>query len=171
MRLVLAFAAFQAGWFSAVLGAANAVPWLGPCVVAALAVVFVARGSGRAQSMAYLAICGVLGFVLDSALTMAGMLRFPLDGHAGVSPLWMTALWLNFAMFVPVGLRWLYGKPGLAAAFGAAGGPAAYWAGQRLGALEWSTPHAVGAVAAEWAAATPAIFWLASRMERKGDLA
>lgn len=171
MRLVLAFAAFQAGWFAAVLGASNGAPWLGPCVVSALAVAFVAKRPDRVWAMAYLAVCGVLGFALDSALTVAGMLEFPLDGHSGVSPLWMTALWLNFAMFVPVGLRWLYGKPALAAVFGAAGGPAAYWAGQRLGALEWSTPQAVGAVAAEWAAATPAIFWLASRMERKGDLA
>lgn len=171
MRLFLAFVAFQAGWFAAVLGAANGAPWLGPCIVAALALLFVARRPGSARAIAYLAACAVLGFALDSALTVGGMLQFPLDREPGSSPLWMTALWLNFAMFVPLGLRWLYGKPALAAALGAAGGPAAYWAGQRLGALEWSLPQAVGAVAAEWAAATPAIFWLASRMERKGDLA
>lgn len=161
MRIALAFVAFQAGWFACVLGAAQGAGWVGLCVIAAVALVYLAKAPKRAPL--YLAACAALGFGLDSGLTMAGLLRF--DGEPRFSPLWMTALWVNFATFAPVGLRWLYGRGALAAALGAAGGPAAYWAGERLGALGWTTPQAVGAVAAEWAAATPAIFWLASWME------
>lgn len=166
MRGAVAFAAFQAGWFACVLGAANHAPWLGPGLVAALALRFLAKG-GKGATV-YLAACAALGFTLDSALTAGGLLHFPADGDRRWSPLWMTALWVNLAMFVPAGLRWLYGRPALAASLGAAGGPAAYWAGQRLGALEWSAPQAAAAVACEWAAATPAIVWLASRGETGG---
>ena len=168
MRIVIAVAAFQAGWFASVLGAANGLDWLGPAVVLVLAAAFVAKQPNKLRAAAYLAVCAALGFVLDSALTLAGVLAFPMDSSPARSPLWMVGLWANFAWFAPVGLRWLYDRPALAACLGAAGGPAAYWAGQRLGALEWSAPQALGAIAAEWAAATPAIFWLASRLDRGG---
>ena len=165
MRLALAVLAFQAGWFACVLGAESDLPWLGPAVVAALALAFVARSQRRGWALASLALAAALGFALDSALALTGLIRFPHVGNPQLSPLWMTALWVNFALFVPVGLRRLYGRWALAAALGAAGGPAAYWAGQRLGALEWSTPQAVGAVAVEWAAATPAIVWLSRQTD------
>ncbi|MEZ5394117.1 MAG: DUF2878 family protein [Bryobacterales bacterium] len=147
--------------------------WLGPCVVAVVALVFALMFThrGRLRAVFYLTACAAMGFALDTSLTMAGLLEFPRDGQPTLSPLWMTALWVNFAAFAPVGLRWLYGRGALAATLGAAGGPAAYWAGQRLGALEWSAPQAPAAVAAEWAAATPAILWLAMWLERGGRAA
>ena len=169
MPLGLAFIGFQAGWFAAVLGAANSIWWFGPAVVAALASPFLATQPSRAKAMQYLTACSLLGLVLDSALTMAGWIRFPIDGNSALSPAWMVALWTNFAWFAPIGLRWLYERPAMAAGLGAVGGPAAYWAGQRLGALEWSTPQAIGAVAAEWAAATPTVLWLATRLDDPGE--
>jgi len=168
VRVALAFVFFQAGWFAAILGAANGAAWLGPLVIGALAAWFVWSGESRGRSAALLLASGALGFALDTALTAAGMLRFPADGSPGLSTPWMVALWVNFAIFIPGGLRWLYGRYALAASLGAAGGPAAYWAGQRLGAIEWNMPQAAFAVAAEWAAATPAILWLASRREARG---
>ncbi len=50
MKLMLNFVAFQLGWFACVLGAANALPWLGPVVVATVVSLHLATSTGRFHS-------------------------------------------------------------------------------------------------------------------------
>jgi len=49
------------------------------------------------------------------------------------------------------------------------GGPAAYAAGERLGAVTFGDPRALGlaALAAAWALAVPSLLWLAAALERQ----
>jgi hypothetical protein len=52
----------------------------------------------------------------------------------------MLCLWIVFATTLGHSLRWLMNRPVAAAVAGAIGGPLAYLAGGRLGALEIATP-------------------------------
>ena len=72
-------------------------------------------------------------------------------------------LWVNFATLINVSLNWLHGKYLLAAILGAVGGPLAYWAGDRLGAIEIAQPLVVPllAIGLAWGMVTPGLFWIA----------
>jgi len=98
----------------------------------------------------------VLGYVADSTLALSGLLAFPPGARLGApSPVWMVALWMNFAATLGVSLKWLQSRPFIGTLLGAVGGPLAYWAGQDLGALRIAGWPGLAAVAAVWAAATP----------------
>jgi non-ribosomal peptide synthetase component F len=76
----------------------------------------------------------------------------------------MVALWAMFATTLNVSLRALRARPWLAAALGAAGGPLAYYAGARLGALQLADFHAgLAAIAVGWAWLTPLLLASARR--------
>ena len=62
-------------------------------------------------------------------------------------------------------LRWLQQRPALAALLGALGGPAAYLAGESLGALRLAENRLFGfvGVAILWAIMMPLTAWLSKR--------
>jgi hypothetical protein len=63
-------------------------------------------------------------------------------------------------------MRWLRGKPKLAAAFGFYGGPASYFAGQALGGITLSEPvAALTALAIGWAIIMPLLMRLAEQFD------
>ncbi len=75
-------------------------------------------------------------------------------------------MWMLFATTLNVSMRWLRGKPVLAAAFGFFGGPAAYLAGQKLGGIvlvEQTT--ALAALAIGWACMMPVLMWLSENLD------
>jgi hypothetical protein len=78
---------------------------------------------------------------------------------------WLVILWALFATTLNSSLRALQSRPWIAAALGAAGGPLAYYAGARLGALQFLEPAAMlAALALGWALATPLLLSLARRL-------
>ena len=111
-----------------------------------------------------LAAAAMFGFLLETSLTAAGG-HMPNRGWlpSPLGPLWMTALWANFAMLLDHSLRWLRGRPALAAIAGAIGGPAAYLGGERLGAVAIAGGYGVFLLAAVWAAAMPLLAELSGR--------
>ena len=61
----------------------------------------------------------LLGWLVDSGLAAAGVFTFPFgSGLAGLCPLWMAALWANFAGTLHLSLDWLRGRYWLASAPG-----------------------------------------------------
>jgi len=104
------------------------------------------------------------GALVAAAGTAAGTAA-DAAGH-GLSPAWMVALWVNFACTLHASLRWLLGRPLLAALLGAVGGPLSYAAGARLGALSLGgdATGSLVAVAIEWAVALPLLTLLAARV-------
>ncbi|MCG8456753.1 MAG: DUF2878 domain-containing protein, partial [Holophagales bacterium] len=79
---------------------------------------------------------------------------------------WITALWLHFGSQRETLLQLAYRFPGLAALFGAVGGPLAYWAGVRLGAASFHPQHpewVLLSLALVWSLAMPFAGWLAWR--------
>jgi hypothetical protein len=134
---------FEIGWFACVLGAGQGYPLLGPLVVAVLLgtrLVLIANAGPTARLVV---ITGVFGSLIDSLLAAAGAYAFVAPLLAGwLCPLWITALWMNFATLPRTSLAWLGERYALAALLGALGGPLSYYAGARLGAV---TLHATPA--------------------------
>ena len=110
---------------------------------------------------------GLLGFALDGAVTSAGVMSFPPGAAtAWTAPLWMTALWVNLATALNLGLRVLRGRYLLALGIGAVGGPLIYGSGASTGALSFE--HAWGSVVvgAEFALALPLLVWANEAIRR-----
>ena len=77
----------------------------------------------------------------------------------------MICLWLNFAATLNVSMAWLRGSYIPAAAFGAVGGPLAYYSGAKLGAMEaLPTTTEMLLLAIGWGFMTPLLVWYASRV-------
>jgi len=121
----------------------------------------------------------LVGFCFDSLLLASGWVSFSSGGLGGdwglgtgaspggtwgpvLPPLWLTALWANFAITLNISLVSLQTRPWLAAGLGLVGGPAAYWGGAQLGAMTFLDPSAgLLALALGWAILTPVLLTLA----------
>lgn len=164
--MILNVVLFQAGWLACVLGAANGYVREGAATALAIVAWHALRAARPSRELALAAGAAVLGFAFESLLVQAGWVRFAsgvlLDGTA---PYWMVALWALFATTLNLSLRALQTRLALAAVLGAVGGPLAYYAGARLGALDLVQPAAMlAALAAGWALATPLLLTLARRL-------
>jgi hypothetical protein len=170
---LVSLAAFQACWFACVGGAARGFPWLGPLAVAVYAGVYlrtIPSGAARTRQAWLLAQAGAFGYAADSVLVLSGVLTFPPQAVLGwPSTLWMVALWVLQAAVLGGVMSWMRGRFLLAAVVGAAGGPLAYLAGERMGAAVLGPSHAaaLAAIGVEWALAMPLLVW----MERRERLA
>lgn len=166
-RTLFNLAAFQAGWFSCVLGAANGYPLTGPLVVLGVVAIHLAMAARPERELMLIVLAGMLGALLDSALLRTGWLTYP-NGMiwAGTAPYWIIAMWLSFATTLNVSLRWLRGRAWAALTFGAIGGPLSYLAGARLGGLEFvKQGAALAALAVGWAFVTPLLVVLSQRLD------
>ena len=165
MTMVLNFVAFQVGWFSAVLGAANDMPWAGPLVIALVIAMHLFIVKRPSQELALIAICGAIGAVMDSLLVAAGWVSYPtgvvIDNAA---PYWIVAMWMLFATTLNVSLGWLKSRKAIGALFGLIGGPLAYYTGFKLGGIEFDNfSAAMVALGAGWALVVPLLLVLAER--------
>lgn len=133
MSAFVNFAAYQLAWFAVVLGAARGLAWAGAAV--AILVTLTHLGLRRdMRELRLIGLCALIGLLVDSVLAITHQVRFagwPLD----VAPYWMLSLWIAFATTLNHSLRWMMNRPLAAALGGALGGPLAYLAGARLGAL------------------------------------
>lgn len=96
---------------------------------------------------------------------MAGLFSFT-NGvvFTGLVPFWMIAMWALFATTLNVSMKWLKNKYMAAAAFGAVGGPVAYYAGHQIGAIDFNdTFTALLIIAAGWAVIMPLLMALTTR--------
>lgn len=149
--------AFQAAWFGIVYSASLGEHGWAWGVAGGFLGFHLGLARERSKEALRLLVAGALGFMIDSALSLAGALSFLESPLLRPVPLWMVALWLTFAATLPVSIAWLRGRLVLAGVFGLVGGPLSYAAGVRLGALEWGSSLGFGliAVGIAWALAAP----------------
>ncbi len=167
MNVVINMLLFQAGWFACVLGAAHDLPWLGAAAAVAIVAWHLARAIRPARELALIATALLVGAVFETLLLKTGWVRYTTGLLLeGIAPYWMVALWANFATTLNVSLRALRSYLPLAALLGAIGGPAAYWAGAGLGAMEFvETGRALTAIGLGWAILAPALVMAARRFD------
>lgn len=167
------FALFQLAWLACVAQAARGRPALGVAAVAGFVLLQFARSSRRSADALLLALALALGLAWDTGLLQGGVVRYAAPGPvSGVAPAWILALWVLFAAVLRGPLRWLQGRPWLAALLGAVGGPASYAAAARLGACAFpDRPLALLLLAIGWALVTPSLVEAARRLETGQRLA
>lgn len=152
------FVGYQLVWFAAVLGAARGWTW--PAVLAlGLFAAWQLRASRvRKSDVRLVGAALVCGALLDGLLRSTGVLGYAAGALAlpsGGAPLWILALWVSFALTFNHSLQWLAGRTLMCAVLGAVGGPLAYAAAARVGAVTFPAPawHSVAWIAVGWAIA------------------
>ncbi|MEE4146734.1 MAG: DUF2878 domain-containing protein [Halieaceae bacterium] len=149
---------FQALWFSTVVGREQFLP----LAVALLCLHLWLVHDYRAE-LRQLAIIGGLGIGADAALSVGGVFEF---SGSVLIPLWLCCLWLAFAAVLGRSLAWVGVRPLAASLAGAIAFPLNYWAGLRLGAVEfgYSLPATMAILAVTWAVLLPLMFRLTARL-------
>ena len=75
-------------------------------------------------------------------------------------------MWMLFGTTINLSMRWMRGRPVLAAAFGLVGGPLAYMAGHKIGGIEFvDQTAALVMLAIGWAILMPVLMHLGERMD------
>ncbi|RPI48843.1 MAG: DUF2878 domain-containing protein, partial [Betaproteobacteria bacterium] len=89
---------FQLAWFAGVLGAARDMPWIGVLAAAIVVAWHLARAVRPQRELALVGLALLIGTGFETLLVQSGWLRFE-SGIVvpGVAPIWMVALWANFA--------------------------------------------------------------------------
>jgi hypothetical protein len=167
MSLLINFGLYQIGWFAIVFGSANNRPWLAMGLGLAAIGVHLLLAHGWLRHLSLVLASGAIGLTLDSLQLWLGVFRFP----SGVivpwlAPPWEVVLWMQFATILPFCLRWLSGRYFLGSVLGLLGGPLAFYAGERLGAVSFLSPQlphyfVLGIV---WALAFPLLIWLSDTL-------
>ncbi len=163
---IVNYAAYQAGWFAAVVGAALGHGDAGAALAAALVGLHLYLARERGCELALLALATCTGLAVETWQLQAGTYR-TLSGAApaGLPPAWLLALWAQFATTFRYSGRAVLARPATAMLFGALGGPLAFLAGERVGAVALTTPLWPGLVrlAVGWTAALALFSWVARR--------
>ena len=158
---------FQATWFCVVLNAAAARSELGIAFALVVVTAQLCLLRDWQKELRLVLLVTVLGSCLDAAVMSLGAFSFPVTtGELWPYPLWMSGLWLSFAMTLNHSMSWLKNRYVAAAILGAIGGPLCYIAAESFGAISLLEPRqfAIGAVAAGWTTAMVLITCLQQKL-------
>ncbi len=174
---IINFVLFQISWLVCVLSGAadNNVPAV---LMTAVFVLIHFRYFAWRYADFRLIIAGVfVGLLLDTAYSASGLMAYSGQTLPPIAPWWILCLWINFMLTLNHSLSWLLERRWLAALISAIGSPLSYYAGQKLGALNWLQPDMLIVVSAiTWAVAVPflltlANYWRKQEQVRKHALA
>lgn len=168
MNPVLNIIAFHTIWVACAAGAGYGYSWAGPALLAFWLPVHFRLSPHRRADLILVVASAVFGTLVDTGYMLAGWIKFNgVTAFAGLAPLWITALWVNFALTLNHSLAFLKGRPLWSALLGAGGVPFAYYGGATLGAATLSDPAwlALAGIAAAWLFACPALSGAAQRLQ------
>jgi hypothetical protein len=165
--MLVNFAAFEIAWLSSVIGGAQQMPWLGPLAVCIALAIHLFAARKPFEEVVLVLSCALIGAFFDSVLVAAGWVTYPSGLFSDdLAPYWIITMWMLFAMTLNVSMRWLRGKPKLAALLGFYGGPASYLGGQALGGIVLTNQFAaLAALAIGWAIIMPILMWLSENLD------
>lgn len=167
MNLIINIIGFQFGWFAAVLGGANQLAWLGTAAALIIVAIHLFRSPGPGKEARLIMVAALIGLAWESALVSLDIMSYPSGTLVpGLAPHWIVAMWMLFATTLNVSFRWLRHRARLSAVLGAAFGPLAFYAGHRLGGVEFSqTALAMVVLATGWALFMPLLLWLGQYLD------
>lgn len=157
---------YQVGWFACVLGISWNLQWFGICIALCLVGLHLCLATDRSLQIKLSLTAAVFGLIVDSVQMWVGVFAFP---HGSVvdwlPPPCIAALWLQFATTFRYSMSWLSGRYAICACFGLVGAPLAFFAGERLGAIEFLPPRLVSfaIVGLVWSFAVPILVFIADR--------
>ena len=158
---------FQAVWLLSVIGGAQQMPWLGPLAALFAFALHLFAARKPFEEVLLVLSCGLIGASFDSILVAAGWVTYKSGLFSDYfAPYWIITMWMLFAMTLNVSMRWLRGKPKLAALLGFYGGPGSYIAGQALGGIVLTNQiAALTALAVGWAVMMPMLMRLSENLD------
>lgn len=165
------YALYQAGWFACILGAAWGWPVAGTLIAVALTAVHLLLSRDRAGESWLIALALGLGLAVEWYQVRSGTYAFTSGVVVSwMSPPWLLMMWAQFATTFRSSLSAIMLVPRRAMVFGALGGPIAFWAGERLGAVTLAEPGWAGFVrlGLTWGAALGVCAVVARRGQLKG---
>ena len=168
MPTLVNIAAFNLIWLIIVGGAFNDFEAPGLVILAVWIGVHLRYSRYRRSDIRLLIVAVLVGPLIDTLLIQLGLVRY--TGYApvaGFAPLWVVAMWANFALLPNHSMRIFRGRLALTAGVGALGAPLAYRAGAALGAAEFAEPAwtALAVLAAGWALVLPVLMQLTAGPE------
>lgn len=160
------YALYQVGWFACVLGAAWNYPLTG-CAIAVVSIaIHLALSRERFFEVGLLVLATIVGLGVELVQLDAGTYRFTSRASIeGWPPLWLLALWAQLATTFRFSLNYIFARWLPSLVFGALGGPVAFLAGERVGAVTLLPPLTAGLTRLSvcWAVAT-LVFHVAIRV-------
>ena len=145
MSPLINYTLYQAGWFACVLGGASHRPWTGFLIAVILIGVHLTLSLERSLEARLVIVVTAVGAVVEIVQIAAGTYRFTSGTvNDALPPPWLLAMWAQLATTLRFCLRRVITRPVFAALFGAAGGPIAFLAGERLGAVTLLPPLTQG---------------------------
>jgi len=120
-----------------------------------------------------LILATTVGVIVEMVQIAGGTYRFT-SGTVidALPPPWLLALWAQLATTFRFSLRHVFARAAVAVPFGAVGGPIAFLAGERLGAVTLVPPLTAGLIRLSicWAVALLIFFVVTSRVTASHDL-
>ena len=130
---------FNIGWWGCVLGVANELPYLGPLLMALLLIAHYYLFISHIQELYLVLIVSTIGTLTDSLLFLSGSFIYSgaYSNEILIAPLWISAMWAGFSATVNHSMSWLKDKWLLMVICGVVFGPAAFFTGEKFGAIEF----------------------------------
>ena len=151
------FILFQSIWFILILAAAHE-SFYGLVIGFLLILVQYWHGKLMVPDFKLILASIIIGFAHDTSLNYFKFIQYNIDFNTYYSPFWIIGLWISFALTINHSLAWLGNKKLLQMIFGLIGGPLAYIAGEKLGAIYMINTMTLYVLALSWACITPLIF-------------
>lgn len=164
MNPLLNIVIYQLIWFVAVIGG-ESLTWLAMVLII---LHFYLTPIPKTDMILVLLVL-FIGALIDGTLRLSGFFIFAEDRFP--IPWWLGCIWMGLATVFNHSLEWLKNRLWLAALLGAIGGPAAYIAGGRFGAAEFSLPlpWSIVVLAIIWGFLVPGLVWLSRKIVIVGD--
>ncbi|MDC0182594.1 DUF2878 domain-containing protein [Nitrosomonadales bacterium] len=150
------FILFQLGWFILILGAAMNETFTAVILSLSLLAVHLLIIDQKLNEIKLILIAGFIGFLFDGIIQYYKLIIYNSPGwEFPLTPIWIIILWMFFAITLNHSLVWLRNRMILSSIFGAIGGPLAYLAGEKLGAIIITQQLSLLLLSIGWALITP----------------
>lgn len=129
---------FNVVWIACVAGSSKQLIWPAMLSCFILAVYQLIPQNRHPTDVKLVAASILLGLIVDTIWVQLGYMDFT-DKRpiSSVAPGWIIILWVGFALTINHSLKWLKAHPFLPALTGAIAAPVTYYAGIKLGAVEY----------------------------------
>jgi len=153
---IINFILFQIGWFILILGAAWDKTFISVLLGLGIIAIHLLMIDQKLSELKLLFIAGLIGFLFDGFIQYYQFIIYNSPGWSfPLTPIWIIILWMIFAITLNHSLVWLKKRIILSSIFGAIGGPLAYLAGEKLGAIMITQQLSLVLLSIGWALITP----------------
>jgi hypothetical protein len=163
---------FKLVWALSLAGVVLGYAWLGLTALLAFSAWHAYASPSVKADFFVVGVAVLIGLVLDTLYVQNGLIEY--NGQllwSGAAPLWILALWANFALTMNGCLTWLRERKLLAAGLALVCGPLSYYGGIALGTATITGDSSIlfASIGLAWAIAVPFLLWLSGTMENHFD--